>query len=140
MKKLFFTLSVFLLCCTLAACATNKTADTNTPQSVAVRAVEVMHKGDADTLFSLLKMPEKLKEKEGAEDMFRGKIKMLVSAVHKRAQKKGGVASVTAGETTYSDDKKQAKVQVTVKFKNGEEITKPTRVVLFGKRWLIGRK
>lgn len=140
MKKILSTLSVFFLTFALAACATNKLADANTPQSVAVRAVEAMHKGDADTLFKLMKMPEKLKKKKGAEEVWRGKLTMMVAFVKQKADKKGGVASVTAGETTYSDDKKRAKVKVTVKFKNGETTTKPTRVVLVGDRWMVGKK
>lgn len=142
MQKLRSTLAVFLFSCTLAACATNPTGNMeNTPQAVAKRYTEAIYAGDADAVLKLIDFSTVIKkDKPGAEDILRGKMKVMVDKGHKEAMKKGGVASITTTEPEYSNEKKRATVKVTTQFKNGTQRTGWVPLTWVNNRWLMGGK
>lgn len=141
MKKLLPALSALLMAFALVACSNSG----NTPQAAAKQFFEAMSKGDADTVLKLMHMPDMKKEvgddkekQEAIEDLMRGKMKMMVQEAKKDAEKKGGVAEIITGEPTYTgDDKKQAEVELTMKFKNGEENTTKVQLISTESGWKI---
>ncbi len=129
MKKPLTILSVLFLAFVLVACSGN-----NTPQAVAKKFTESIYNAEADDVLKLIYFPSD-KKKEGMEDVARGKMKMMMQAARKAAKEKGGVDSISTGKPSYSDDKKQATVETTIKFKNGKEEKTKMQLVLTDDGW-----
>lgn len=132
MKKLASALSVFLLIFALAACSKS-----NTPQTVAKQYVSAMYTGDVDAAFKLFYFNESDKKEIGMEDLMRGKVKAMASEAKQSADDKGGVAKISTSEPSYSNEKKHAKVAVTIQFNNDESTMTTVRLVSTEKGWMI---
>lgn len=116
----------------LAACS-----NSNTPQAVAKQYVSVMYAGDVDAAFKLFYFNETDKKEIGMEDLMRGKVKAMANEAQQSADEKGGVAKIGASEPSYSNQKKHAKVAVTIQLNNEESAMTTVRLVSTEKGWLI---
>lgn len=132
MKKLAAALSVFLVTCALVACS-----NSNTPQTVAKQYIAAMYAGDVDAAFQLFYFTDADKKEIGVEDLMRGKIKAMAHEAKQSADAKGGVAKISTSEPSYSNEKKHAKVAVTIQFNNDESTMTTVRLIATDKGWLI---
>lgn len=125
---------IFLLSSTLTACTTDPLTQANkkmTVRHVATQAVLALLENDTDAVFKHIHF---VQDKTGKK---RSRIKKRAHKANQYAQKMEGVASVRADDVRYSDKQKRAKVQVTVKFKNGNTMTKVVNLRHIDNRWLV---
>lgn len=88
-----------------------------------------MYAGDVDAAFKLFYFNETDKKEIGMEDLMRGKVKAMANEAQQSADEKGGVAKISASEPSYSNQKKHAKVAVTIQFNNEESTMTTVRLV-----------
>ena len=125
----FFTL--FVVAFVLSACGTS------TPEKTAEKFIAAVYGGDADTMMSLVYLPEEQK-KPGMEEMAKGKLTQIAGQGKHKASEMGGVKKIAAEAAQYSDDKTRARVTVTVTFKKDNvEKTENVRLIQYNKEWKV---
>ena len=121
-KKILSFFSMFVLAFALSACGGGS------PEKVAEKFYTAIYKGDIDTIMASIYIPEKEK-KPGVEEMMKGKLMMMIGEAKKQADAKGGVKKVSAEKAQYNSDKTNATVNVTVVFKNKEQVSEDVKLV-----------
>lgn len=150
MKHIPYIFCALLLSLALVACSNNGSVtgssgssgsveanSNNTPQAVAQKYVTSAYQGDSAAVLKQMHLPPNENNGMGMNDIFIGKIKMMVQEFRKEDNKKGGVTSITISKPTYSSDKTQAKLDVLVQFNNGENKKAPVVTVLVDNTWKI---
>ncbi|MDO4879296.1 MAG: DUF4878 domain-containing protein, partial [Neisseria sp.] len=134
MNKLFTPLAAIALSAVLAACS----GAGSSPEGTAKAFIEKTYQGDADGAMALIDIPAEAKDKPGVEEMVNGKIKAGVAQSKARADQLGGVDEVTAQPFQASpQDAKQGRVQVDVRFKQGNTKTENVSVIETDHGWKI---
>ena len=118
--SLFF--SILFVSFALTACGGGS------PEKVAEKFYTAIYKGDIDTIMASIYIPEK-ERKPGVEEMMKGKLMMMIGEAKKQADGKGGVKQVKAEKAQYNSDKTHATVNVTVVFKNKEQVSEDVKMV-----------
>lgn len=73
------------------------------PESVAKDFMTNLYEGNADKVVSMLYIDEKTEKTNGAKDIVKGKISMLVGEAKSQASKKGGVESIEVQKAEVID-------------------------------------
>lgn len=120
--KISLFLSMLFMAFALSACGGGS------PEKVAEKFYAAIYKGDIDTVMSSLYIPASEK-KPGVEEMMKGKLMMMIGEAKKQADAKGGVKKVSAQKAQYNSDKTNATVNVTVVFKNKEQVSEDVKLV-----------
>ncbi|MBQ9682523.1 MAG: DUF4878 domain-containing protein [Neisseriaceae bacterium] len=120
--KISLFLSMLFMAFALSACGGGS------PEKVAEKFYAAIYKGDIDTVMSSLYIPASEK-KPGVEEMMKGKLMMMIGEAKKQADAKGGVKKVSAEKAQYNSDKTNATVNVTVVFKNKEQVSEDVKLV-----------
>lgn len=120
--KISLFLSMLFMAFALSACGGGS------PEKVAEKFYAAIYKGDIDTIMASIYIPEKEK-KPGVEEMMKGKLMMMIGEAKKQADSKGGVKKVSAEKAQYNSDKTNATVNVTVVFKNNEQVSEDVKLV-----------
>lgn len=119
MKKIVSLLIGLFITLAIAACGGN-----SSPEAAAKAFTEAVYSGDSQKVISMIYLSEKDKKEAGVQDILSGKIKMSVSHEKEVADKNGGLKNISIEGIKYDDDKKSAHVQISVTFKNTEQIKK----------------
>lgn len=121
LSSFILALAVAFFC--LSGCGKSETA---TPESVACELVSAAYTGDTAKVFSMLKLnkavPNDAPDREKLQE-FMGKLGSAFEELKHDTIKKGGIASVKAVKTEYTDDRQDAAVTVEVSYKKAG--TKP---------------
>lgn len=121
-NKILSFFSLLFLSLALTACGGGS------PEKVAQQFYTATYKGDIDTVMKLIYIPASEK-KPGVEEMMKGKLMMMIGEAKKQADAKGGVKKVSAEKAQYNSDKTNATVNVTVVFKNKEQVSEDVKLV-----------
>lgn len=109
-----------------------------TPEDVAKTFMEKLYAGDSKTVVSMVHIPQEHKQQAGINERVEGKINMSISSAKAHAAKAGGVAEITAEPAEYAPDNKgMAKVNVNVRFKNGDSSSERLKLIQVGNAWEV---
>lgn len=107
------------------------------PEKMAVKHVEALVAGDIDRMMATLHLSEKeLKEL----NTVKGKMSMLVGAASDEIKAAGGAKSIKVVTTEYSDDKKNAYVEIKIELGNGDSKTERVNLVQVKDGWKVSIK
>lgn len=121
----FVTISIISL---LAACSSG--GGESSPEAVAKKFVEKSYQGDADTVISMVYIPDKEKEQAGVKEMVDGKVKAAVAEEKEKAENRGGVSEIIVGEfKPFPNSENKGQVPVETKFKQGDNIKNNVNVI-----------
>lgn len=107
------------------------------PEKMAVKHVEALVAGDIERMMATLHLSEKeLKEL----NTVKGKMSMLVGAASDEIKAAGGAKSIKVVTTEYSDDKKNAYVEIKIELGNGDSKTERVNLVQVKDGWKVSIK
>lgn len=101
---------VLFLAAFLVACSSSG------PEAVAEKYTAAVINADMDGFMSTINISE---EEKAQMNMMRGKLEEMFKMAQQEAKAAGGLKSVKATKTTYSNNKKNAQVFLRISFKNG---------------------
>ena len=131
MKKLLSYAFIVALMFGLVACGNSS----NSPEGAVKGFFTALAKNDVDGAMKLMDMQG---VKEADMGKAKDKIKFMFGMMVDKAKEEGvNFADVKVGEVVYSDDKKSAKVEVTMPGKNGKEEKTKVPVVNRDGTWKV---
>lgn len=115
MKKILLYPFIALTLLFVVACS----GSTDSPENITKHFIESTYKGDSKALIEALDLGKEGND-PAVKEMISGKMSMAAQEAKAESERNGGISSIEITDVKYSDDKTQAKVSFTVKFKKND--------------------